>query len=85
MAFRVEVAIVLVSAVCVSLEQMHPFLCASSVSVDSSLCHFGKEGSCQLDFHKPLLGVVPLQLSPFYDQEIQHPASSLLGLLCAIS
>jgi hypothetical protein len=36
---------------------MHPCLCASSVSVDSLWCHFGKEGSYPCDFHEPLLGV----------------------------
>jgi len=80
-AFRVEVALVLVSAVWVGLEEMYPCLCASSVSVDSWRCHFGKEGSRQFNFHKPLPHVVLLQLSPVYAQEIQHPASSLPGLL----
>jgi len=61
------------------------FFCASSVSVDTLLWHFCKERRCQLDFHKPLLGVVLLQLSPVYAQEIQNPASSLLGLLCEAS
>ena len=80
-AFRVEVSLVLVSAVWVGLEEECPCLRASSVSVDSWQCHFGKEGSRQFDFHKLLPGVVLLQLSPFYAQEIQHPASSLPGLL----
>ena len=78
MAFRVEVAFVLVSAVCVGREAVPPFFGASTMSVQHSLCHFDKEGSRQLDFHKPLPGVILLQLSPFYAQEIQHPASSLL-------
>jgi hypothetical protein len=60
---------------------MSPGLCTSRVSTDSLRCHFSKEGSHQFDFHKPLLGVVLLQLSPFYAQEIQHPASSLPRLL----
>ena len=80
-AFWVEVAIVLVLAVWVGLEEVRPCHCASSVSVDSWRCHFGKEGSRQFDFHKPLPGVVVLQLSPFHAQEIQHPAISLPGLL----
>ena len=80
-AFRVEVALVLVLAVWVGLEEVRPCLSASSVSVDSWRCHFGKEGSRQFHFHKPLPGVIPLQVSPFHAQEIQHPASSLPGLL----
>jgi len=83
--FLVEVAFVLVSAVCIALEEVHQFLCASSVSVDSFQCRFGKEGSRQCDFHKPLPGVVSSQLSPFYAQEIQHPGSSLLRLLHEVS
>jgi len=80
-AFRVEVALVLVSAVWVELEEVRPCLCTSSVSVDSWGWRFGKEGSRQFDFHKPLPGVILLQLSPFYAEEIQHPASSLPVLL----
>jgi len=80
-AFQVEVASVLVSAIWVGLEEVRLCHCASSVSVDSWRCHFGKEGSRQFDFDKPLPGVVRLQLSLFYAQEIQHPASSLPGLL----
>ena len=80
-----EVASVLVSAVLVGLEEVHPFLGASSMSVNSSLCHFGKEGSRQFDFNNPLPGVILSQLSPFNAQEIQQPASSLLGLLCEVS
>jgi len=34
-AFRVEVALVLVSAVWVRVEEVRPWLCASSMSVDS--------------------------------------------------
>jgi len=80
-AFRVEVALVLLSAVWVGLEEVRLCLCASSVPVDYWQCHFGKEGSRQFDFDKPMPGVVQWQLSPFYAQEIQHPASSLPGLL----
>ena len=61
-AIWVEVAFVLVSAVSVGLEEVHLFLCAFSMSVDSLLCHFGKDGSRQIDFHKPLPGVVLSQL-----------------------
>jgi len=80
-AFQVEVALVLVSAVWVGLEEVRPSLCTSSVSVDSWRCHFGKEGCRQFDFDKPLPWVILLQVSSFYPQEIQHPASSLPGLL----
>jgi len=80
-AFQVEVELFLMSAVWVGLEEVRPCPCASSLSVDSWRCHFGKEGSRQFDFDKPLPGVVLLQLSPFYAQEIQHPASSLPRLL----
>jgi hypothetical protein len=45
MAFLAEMASDLVSDVCVGLVEEHPYLCASSVSGDSSLCHFGKEDS----------------------------------------
>ena len=84
-AFWVEVAFVLVSAVCVKLEEVRLCLRASSVSVDLLRCHFDKERSSQFDCHKPSPGVVLSQLSPFYPQEIQHPASSPLGLLCEVS
>ena len=70
-AFRMDVVLILVLAVCVRLEAVHLCHCASSVSVDSLRCHFGKEGSRQFDFLKPSPGVVLLQLSPFYAQENQ--------------
>jgi hypothetical protein len=44
-AFRAETALDRVSDVCVGLVEEHPYLCASSVSGDSSLRHFGKEDS----------------------------------------
>jgi len=84
-AVRVEVALVQVSAVPVRLEEVRLCHCASSVSVESLRCHFGKEGSCQFDFHKPLPGVVLSQLSPFYAQEFQHPTFSLPRLLRKVS
>ena len=34
---------------------VHPFLCASSVSVDPLLCRFGKKGSCGFDLEEQLL------------------------------
>jgi len=66
----VEEALVLGSAVSVGLEEVRRCLSASSVSVDPWRCHFGTEGSCQFDFHKPLPGGVLLQLSTFNAQEI---------------
>jgi len=72
MAFRGEVVPI--------LQEVHPFLCTSSESADYLVCHFGKEGSRQLDINKPLPGVFPSQPSPFDAQETQLPASSLHGL-----
>jgi hypothetical protein len=45
MAFQAERASDLMSDVCIGLVDEHPYLCASSMSGDSSLCHFAKEGS----------------------------------------
>jgi len=67
------------------LVEVRRFFCASSVSADSLLCHFGMEGSHLLDFHKPLLGVFLSQPSPVDDQETQLLASSLLGLQREVS
>jgi hypothetical protein len=58
---------------------VHLFLCVSSVSADSLRCHFGKEGSRAFGYDEALPGVFVSQPSPFYAQETQHPASSLLG------
>jgi len=68
-AFLADVACIVV--------EVHACLCASSMSVDSLLCQFGKERSRLFNFHKPLLGVFLLQPSPCFTQEAQHPASSL--------
>jgi len=76
-AFPVEMAPVLV--------EVHASLCASSLSVDALLCHFGKEGSCPCDFHKQLPVVYLSQPSPFHAQEIRHPVSSVFGRLCDLS
>jgi len=67
------------SAHCVSRVEVHLFLCISSESADSMRCHFGKEGSRTFGFDEALPGVFVLQPSPFYAQETQHPAASLLG------
>jgi len=53
---------------------------ASSVSAVSLLCHVCMEGSRPYDFYKPLQGVFPSQPTPFYLQETQLLASSLLRL-----
>jgi hypothetical protein len=47
--------------------------------VDSLQCHFGKEGSRTFGFDEALPGVFVSPPSPFYAQETEHPASSLLG------
>jgi hypothetical protein len=67
------------------LVEVRLFLCTSSVSADSLLCHFGIEGSHLFDFYKPLPGVFLSQPSPFGDQETQLLASSLLGIPCKVS
>jgi len=56
------------------------FLCASSVSADSLLCHFGMEDSRQYDFYKPWPGVFRTQASPFDTRRTQCLSSSRLGL-----
>jgi len=61
------------------------FHCASSVSADSLLCHFGMEGSCPYDIYKPLPAVILSQPSPWYAQETQLLAFSLLRLRCEVS
>jgi len=43
--FRAKVPSVLLSAVSFGLVEVHPCLCTSSMSADSVVCHFGKEGS----------------------------------------
>jgi hypothetical protein len=59
--------------------EVHPCLCASSLSVDALVCHFGQEGSRLFDFHEPWQGVFLSQPSPCYPQETKQSASSLLG------
>jgi len=81
-AFRVDVALVLASAVSVRLQEVRLCISAYSVSVDSLRCHFGKEGSRQIDFHQPLPLVVLMQPSPFCAKQIPPIAASLPGLLC---
>ena len=66
MAFWAEVAPVVV--------EVHTCLCTSSVSANSLLCHFGKEGSHPFDFHELLPDVIVSQPSPCYARETQLPA-----------
>jgi hypothetical protein len=56
------------------------FLYTSSMSADSSLCHFGKECSRLFDFYTALPGVFLSQPSPLYAQEAQNLTFSPLGL-----
>jgi len=72
-AFQASVAPVVV--------QVHPCLCASSESLDSLLCQFGKEDSHLFDFPEPLPGVFLSQPSPSYARETQYHATSLPELL----
>jgi hypothetical protein len=46
--------------------------------VDCLQCHFGKERIRQCGFEKVLPGVFVLHLSPFYAQDPQQSASSLV-------
>jgi len=61
------------------------FLCASSMSVDSLLYHFGMKGSCPFDFDKSLPGIFLSQPTPSCARETQQPASSLPGLQREVS
>jgi len=56
---------------------VHLCLGASSVCVDSLLCHFGKEARHPFDFDECLPGVFLSQLLPCHDGGTQHPASCL--------
>jgi hypothetical protein len=58
---------------------VHLILFVSSLSADSFWWHFGKEGSRKCCYDEALPGVFVSPPSPFYAQETQHPASSLLG------
>jgi len=71
--------------VATAMVEVHPCRWASSVSVDTLLCHFGEERSRPFHFHEPLPGVFPLQPSACYALEKQHPTSSLLGLRHEVS
>jgi len=71
-AFQAEMALAVV--------EVHLCLCVSSVTADSLLCHFGKQGNHSFDFHYSMPNVFILPPSPLYAQETQLRASSLLGL-----
>jgi len=73
-----DVESALESALCVGRGEVHLFLCVSSVSAHWLRCHFVKEGSRMCGYDEALPGVFVLQPSPFYAQETQHHASSLL-------
>ena len=75
-AFRAQVRPVLV--------EVHQLLCASSMSVDSSRCHFGKESSRPIPFHEPLPGNFLSQSSVVCARETELPTSSHLGLQCEV-
>jgi len=58
--FQVDVELDLVLAVFIRLMEEHPVRCTSSVSGDSSLCHYGKEGSHLFGSDESLPGVFAL-------------------------
>jgi len=83
-AFRAEIAFRMEAAFRVDmprvLVEVCRFLSASGVSADCFLCDLSLEGRRPYDFYKPLLGVFLLQPSPFYAQDTQLLASSVLRL-----
>jgi len=56
------------------------FICASSVSTESLLCHSGVEGSQPYEFYQSLPDLFLMHPLPYYSQETQLLAYSLLGL-----
>jgi hypothetical protein len=81
---RAEVESALEPALGIGQVGVHLFLCISSVSADSLRFHFGKEGSQRFGFDEALPPVVVSQPSPFYAQQPQYPAFSLLGPWCLV-
>jgi hypothetical protein len=75
--FRADVALVMV--------EVHPWLCISSMSVDSLPCNIGKEVSWPFDSHKPLPGAFTMQPANCYARETKHLASTLLRLRQKVS
>jgi hypothetical protein len=68
-ACQAEVELALESALCVGQEEVHLFLCVSTVSADSLQCNFCKKGSRTFGYDEAMPGVFVLQPSPFYAQE----------------
>jgi len=85
MAFCMEMALVLVLAVCIGQAVLQPFLCVFSESADSMRCHFGHEGIRSFRYNKASLGIFELPPVSFYAHGTQLPASSLLGLWYKVS
>jgi len=55
-AFWAEVALFLLSDVCISGVEVHPFICASGMSADSLLGHVGNLGRHPWGFDEPYIG-----------------------------
>jgi len=68
------------AAVALVLVEVYPLLCTSSLSVDSLLCNFDKEGTSPFNCHEKFLGVFLLHALPICAQETQLPVTSLLVL-----
>jgi hypothetical protein len=73
------------AAVVPAVVKMHTWLYVSSMCVDFSQCHLGKEGSRPFAYHKHLLGVFRSQPSPCSAHETQKPAPALVRLRHEIS
>jgi hypothetical protein len=58
---------------------MHLFHCVSSVYADSLRWDFGKNGSTMFGYQEALPGDFVSQPLPFFAEETEHPAASLLG------
>jgi hypothetical protein len=71
------VALVLVSAACVSQVEQHLFVQMTRISAESLGYHFGNEGILTCGFGKAQLGVFLFQPSPCYGQGTQYPSMSL--------
>jgi len=65
--------------------EVHLFLCTSSKSVDSVLCHCGNEHSRPFDYHETLPGVFLSKTPPRYAPDTEHPASSPVELRRTVS
>jgi hypothetical protein len=60
--------------------EVPPSLLASSLLVDSWLCHFGEEGCFLINFHEQMPRIFRLQPSLSDASETQHSGSSLFGI-----